>query len=85
MNIDSKSTFLFLGGAALGALAAYALTRENSALKPVLTDLMAGGLNLKEKFQGVVEHAKENLDDLMAEAEHARKSREATAGETKAS
>lgn len=79
MNTNSKGALLFVGGAALGALAVYALTRGDSSLKPLLADVMAGGLNLKDKLMGVVDQAKENMEDLMAEAEHARKSREATA------
>lgn len=73
MNSNSKGALLFVGGAALGALAVYALTRGNSNLKPLLADVMAGGLNLKDKLMGVVDQAKENMEDLMAEAEHARK------------
>jgi len=77
MNLNSKDALLFVGGVTVGALAVYALTRSNPNLKPLLADVMAGGLNLKDKLMGVVDQAKENMEDLMAEAEHARKGREA--------
>ena len=77
MNSNSKGALLFVGGAALGALAVYALTKGSPGFKPLLADVMAGGLNLKDKLLGVVDQAKENIEDLMAEAEHARKARDA--------
>lgn len=80
MNANSKGALLFVGGAALGALAVYALTKGQPVLKPVLADIMAGGLNIKDKLLGVMDQAKENMQDLMAEAEHARKAREAAPG-----
>jgi hypothetical protein len=82
MNSNSKGALLFVGGAALGALAVYALTRTNPGFKPLLADVMAGGLNLKDKLLGVMDQAKENIEDLVAEAEHARKSREAAPAAT---
>ncbi|MFP5223608.1 MAG: hypothetical protein ACLGSA_15055 [Acidobacteriota bacterium] len=81
MNTNSKGALLFVGGAALGALAVYALTRGDSSLKPLLADVMAGGLNLKDKILGVVDQAKENMEDLIAEAEQARKNRDTAAAQ----
>jgi hypothetical protein len=81
MNSNSKGALLFVGGAALGALAVYALTKGSPSFKPLLADVMAGGLNLKDKLLGVVDQAKENIEDIMAEAEHARKSKEGAAPE----
>jgi len=75
MDTKGNGALLFLGGAALGALAVYALTKSNPGVKPFLADAVAGGLNLKDKFMGVVGQARENLEDLVAEAEHARKAK----------
>lgn len=80
MNSRANGVLLFVGGAALGALAVYALTRANPGIKPLLADVMAGGLSIKDKIVGVMDQAKENLDDLVAEAEHVRKAREDAAG-----
>jgi hypothetical protein len=81
MESNSKGALLFIGGAALGALAVYALTKGSPSLKPFLADVMAGGLDLKDKLLGLMDQAKENIEDLMAEAEHARKEREGAAAE----
>ncbi|GFK96086.1 hypothetical protein NNJEOMEG_03960 [Fundidesulfovibrio magnetotacticus] len=81
MNLTSRDLLLIAGGAAAGALAVYALTRGAPAIKPLVTNAMASGLDIKEKVLGVVDHAKEHLEDFLAEAEQARKQ---TAGDAPA-
>lgn len=72
MNENFKGLLYFLGGVAVGALGVVALSKNKLELKPALTDLAAGAMDLKEKVACVVERAKEDVSDFMAEVEHAR-------------
>lgn len=85
MGDKSGSVFLVAAGAVLGGLAVYGLTRNNARLKPLLTGLVAEGLNIKDRVLGVVDQAREGLEDLMVEAENARGGADAAAGESKGS
>lgn len=77
-----KGGLIFLAGAAMGALTTLLLTKGQDGVKPAVAGLVAGGLNLKDKTLTVFEKAKENLEDIVAEAEHLRTDPKA---ETKAS
>ena len=57
MNNYTKYGLIFLGGVALGALGAMA------------TDLVAGGIALRDKLMSVAEGVKEDIEDVVAEAQ----------------
>lgn len=76
MNDYLKSGLFLAAGVAIGALGAVALGRGKFSIRPAMTDLLAHGLELKEKTAAVLERAKENMEDLMAEAKSAKETRE---------
>ncbi len=75
MNEGFKNLLFFLAGAAVGALGATVVSRNQESLRPVVTDLLAKGMDLKDKAGAILETAKENIEDLVAEARHAQESR----------
>lgn len=69
MNETTKYGLFFLGGVVVGALGAVAVTRGKLDVKPLATDLLSTGLDLRDKVMAGVEGVKEDLADVMAEAE----------------
>ena len=69
MNETTKYGLFFLGGVVVGALGAVAVTRGTLDVKPLATDLLSTGLDLRDKVMAGVEGVKEDLADVMAEAE----------------
>ncbi len=70
MNNYTKYGLIFLGGVALGALGAMAVSRGRvQGVKPLATDLVAGGIALRDKVMAVAEGVKEDLEDVVAEAQ----------------
>lgn len=69
MNQTTKYGLFFLGGLVVGALGAVVVTRGKLDLKPLATDLLASGIDLKDKALGVVESCKEDLADAVAEVQ----------------
>ena len=85
MNDYLKNGLFLAAGVAVGALGAIALGKGKFSVRPAMADLLSHGMDLKEKTAAVIERAKENMDDLMAEAKHAKDTREgkpAAEGET---
>lgn len=76
MNEYLKNGLFLAAGVAIGALGAVALGKGKFSVRPAMADLLSHGMDLKEKTAAVLERAKENMDDLMAEAKHAKESRE---------
>lgn len=76
MNESVKNGLFLVAGVAIGALGAVALGKGKFSVRPAMTDLLAHGMDLKDKTAGLLERAKENIDDLLAEAKHARESRD---------
>ena len=68
MNETTKYGLFFLGGVVLGALGAVAVTRGKLDVKPLATDLLSAGIDLKEKALSAVESAKEDIADAVAQA-----------------
>jgi gas vesicle protein len=64
-------------GVALGAMAAMLLSRDSSALKKNAAALLGHGLDLKDKMAEFLETAKENVEDLAAEAKNEQARRKA--------
>ncbi len=75
MNENMKYGLFFLGGLALGAFGAVAVSRGKLDLKPLATDLLSRGMDVKDTMLAKVETVKENVDDMMAEARHAAEQR----------
>lgn len=69
MNDATKYGLVFLGGLVLGALGAVAVTRGKLDLKPMASDLLSGGMELKDKLMAGVEGVKEDIEDVVAEAQ----------------
>ena len=84
MNENMKYALFLLGGIAVGALGAVAVSKGKLNLKPLATDLISRGLDVKDAVLSKVETAKENMDDLVAEARFASEQRKDTkeAGES---
>ncbi len=69
MNNTTKYGLFFLGGVVVGALGAVAITRGKLNVKPLAADLLSTGLDLRDKVMAGVEGVKEDLADVVAEAE----------------
>ena len=70
MNNYTKYGLIFLGGVALGALGAMAISRGRvQGVKPLTTDLVAGRIALRDKLMSVAEGVKEDIEDVVAEAQ----------------
>lgn len=80
MNLNSYWKYgLTLGaGVAIGAAAAVLLSRGNVDVKKSFATLLSHGMDLKDKAANLVETAKENMEDLAAEARHEQEVRKAT-------
>ena len=71
MSGGVKIFLAFLGGAAAGAAGLAYLNRNRldfSYLKPIATDYMAKGLNLKDQMMRKMSAVKEDFEDMAAEA-----------------
>lgn len=77
MNSGIKFGLFFLGGIALGALGAVALSRGKLNLKPVAAGLISRGMDAKDALMSKVEAVKEDMEDLAAEARQASEKRKA--------
>lgn len=77
MNNGIKFGLFFLGGIALGALGAVALSKGKLNLKPVAADLISRGMDVKDALMSKVEAVKEDMEDLAAEARQASEKRKA--------
>lgn len=69
MNETTKYGLFFVGGVLVGALGAVALTRGKLDVKPLATDLLSSGIDLKDKLMAGCDGIREDLADVMAEAE----------------
>ena len=75
MNENMKYGLFFLGGLALGAIGAVAVSKGKLDLKPMAADLLSRGMDVKDAVLAKVETVKENMDDMVAEARHAAEQR----------
>lgn len=62
-------------GVAVGAAAAVLLSKGNVDVKKSFATLLSHGMDLKDKASTLVETAKENMEDLAAEARHEQEQR----------
>jgi hypothetical protein len=78
MNKNFWKYGLALGaGVALGAVGAVLLSRGSIDLKKTCATLLSHGMDLKDKAATLVDTAKENIEDLAAEARHEQEVRKA--------
>ncbi|WP_297260103.1 hypothetical protein [uncultured Desulfovibrio sp.] len=68
MNSVFKYGLVFLGGLVVGALGATAAKRGSLNLKPLATDLISRGMDVKDALMSKMEAVKEDMQDLAAEA-----------------
>lgn len=62
-------------GVVIGALGAILFSRSNIDLKKTAATILSHGMDLKDKASEFVETAKENMEDLAAEAKQERTQR----------
>ena len=84
MNNGLKNGLFFLGGLALGVVGTVAVTRGKLDLKPLATDLVSRGMDMKDAIMSKVEAVKEDMEDLAAEARQAADKRKAEAADPQA-
>ena len=84
MNTGLKYGLFFLGGLALGVVGTVAVTRGKRELKPLATDLVSRGMDMKDAIMSKVEAVKEDMEDLAAEARQAADKRKAEAADPQA-
>ncbi len=76
MNGNYWKYGLTLGaGMAIGALGAILLSKNPGCVKKTAADLLGRSMDLKDKAAEFMETAKENMEDLAAEARHSRERR----------
>ena len=75
MNETFKYGLFFLGGVALGAIGAVAVSRGKLDVKPLAGDLLSRGMDVKEALARKVAAVKEDMEDLAAEARAAQEQR----------
>ena len=69
MNDTTKYGLIFFGGVLVGALGAVALTRGKLEVKPLATNLMSAGIDLRDKVMSGVDGLREDIADVVAEAQ----------------
>ena len=79
MNSNLKYGLFFLGGVALGAIGAVAVSRGRLDLKPLAADLISRGLEVKDAVLAKADAVREDVDDMVAEARAASEQRKAQA------
>ncbi len=68
MNSTLKYVLIFAGGVAAGVVASMAVNRGCVNLKPVASGILSRGLDVKDAISDAIEKAKEDAQDLVAEA-----------------
>ncbi|MBO4368655.1 MAG: hypothetical protein J5803_00940 [Desulfovibrio sp.] len=77
MNEGIKCGLCLLGGIALGALGAVAVSKGKLDLKPAASELLSRGIDVKDAILGKVEAWKEDMEDMAAEAKQKSDKRKA--------
>ena len=84
MNNGLKYGLFFLSGLALGVVGTVAAARGKLDLKPLATDLVSRGMDMKDAIMSKVEAVREDMEDLAAEARQAADKRKAEAADPQA-
>jgi len=72
MNEIVKNGLWLLAGVVIGATGASLLARQESSLRGVVVGTIAKGMSMKDKVATSLEKAKENVEDIVAEAKYAQ-------------
>ncbi|SDB61644.1 Protein of unknown function [Desulfonatronum thiosulfatophilum] len=70
MNELMKSGLWFVAGVVVGAVGVNYAARQDNPLRGVMVGTLAQGIAVKEKVFTSLEKAKENVEDMVAEAKH---------------
>ncbi|MBR3664545.1 MAG: hypothetical protein IKN64_07810 [Desulfovibrio sp.] len=81
MNDGLKYGLFLVAGIALGALGAVAVSKGKLDLRPMASDLMSRGMDVKDAILGKFEAVKEDLEDMAAAARQKSDKRKAEAAE----
>ncbi len=65
----TRNVLFFLGGLAVGSLATVAICKNKDKMKPLAASLLSYGIDAKNAVMTQVETVKENVEDLVAEAQ----------------
>ncbi len=68
MNDFVKYGLFFVGGILLGAVGSSMLGKGKMNLKPIVTDVMSRGMDIRDAIAGKVEAIKEDAEDMVAAA-----------------
>ena len=79
MNNGWKYALWFVGGVVVGAVGAVAVSRGKVNFKPLATDLLSRGIDVKDALMSKVEALKEEVEYLTAEARQASEKRKTSA------
>ena len=72
INQTTKYGLIFVGGLVLGALGAAAIAKNGKkfeGVKPLASSLLSAGIDAKDKVLASVEGVREDLADVLAEAQ----------------
>ena len=83
-NSYVKYGLFFLGGVALGAIGAVAVSRGKLDVRPFATSLLSRGMDVRDALAAKAEALREDVEDMAAEARAQQEERKAAAGGTKA-
>lgn len=75
IGFNYKTALWLLGGIAIGAIGAVAVSRGKLDLKPFAAGVLSRGMDVKEAIGRKVAAVKEDLEDLAAEARAAQEQR----------
>nr|NJM03789.1 hypothetical protein [Desulfobacula sp.] len=79
MDAFIKGGLVLLAGIALGTAGTLIITRRDESLRDTVVGAVAQGMKAKEKVLTSLEKARENVEDLVAEARYAGKSQKPSA------
>ena len=68
MNDYLKYGLFFLGGVAVGAIGAVAVSRGKLDVKPFATNVLSHGMDIKDALLARAEALREDVEDMAAEA-----------------
>lgn len=72
MNEIVKNGLWLLAGVVIGATGASLLARQESSVRGVVVGTIAKGMSVKDKVVTSLEKARENVEDMVAEARYAQ-------------
>lgn len=68
MNNYMKYGLIFLGGVAVGAVGAVAVSRGKLDIKPFAAELLSRGMDVRDAVMAKADAVREDVEDMVAEA-----------------